>query len=373
MRRALIPLLAAAMLFCTLPALAQEAQTVITVNRTMDFFVIVEQPIFFEAETDLCPDTDGYWCNRPEQGGPFTDSVLWLYGTNGEVLAINDDDPRRNGQSWNSYIGIALEPGTYRLRAGRFFCTPEGCINPSAPFDEGGQYDLIANLPLLLDPEPPTGSPPPIPSVVPSPSVEPSPSESPSPTEVPTDEPTQTPPPTPEPTAEPSAPVEPTPTSSVEPSPTIEPSPSPSPTPSPVEPPPSPVAPPPSPVAPSPTPTATPKPESPAPSPSVEPSPSPEPSAEPTPEPSPDNPAEAAAVLVGEAAQAVAEAVGEAVQAVGEAAAFVANLGHDITPAEKRQAAVTIVPAIIITQIAQAAVAAAATAAATGSAARKVK
>ena len=369
MRRALIPLLAAAMLFCTLPALAQEAQTVITVNRTMDFFVIVEQPIFFEAETDLCPDTDGYWCNRPEQGGPFTDSVLWLYGTNGEVLAINDDDPRRNGQSWNSYIGIALEPGTYRLRAGRFFCTPEGCINPSAPFDEGGQYDLIANLPLLLDPEPPTGSPPPIPSVLPSPSVEPSPS----PTEVPTDEPTQTPPPTPEPTAEPSAPVEPTPTSSVEPSPTIEPSPSPSPTPSPVEPPPSPVAPPPSPVAPSPTPTATPKPESPAPSPSVEPSPSPEPSAEPTPEPSPDNPAEAAAVLVGEAAQAVAEAVGEAVQAVGEAAAFVANLGHDITPAEKRQAAVTIVPAIIITQIAQAAVAAAATAAATGSAARKVK
>ena len=339
MRRALIPLLAAAMLFCTLPALAQEAQTVITVNRTMDFFVIVEQPIFFEAETDLCPDTDGYWCNRPEQGGPFTDSVLWLYGTNGEVLAINDDDPRRNGQSWNSYIGIALEPGTYRLRAGRFFCTPEGCINPSAPFDEGGQYDLIANLPLLLDPEPPTGSPPPIPSVLPSPSVEPSPSESPSPTEVPTDEPTQTPPPTPEPTAEPSAPVEPTPTSSVEPSPTIEPSPSPSPTPSP----------------------------------SVEPSPSPEPSAEPTPEPSPDNPAEAAAVLVGEAAQAVAEAVGEAVQAVGEAAAFVANLGHDITPAEKRQAAVTIVPAIIITQIAQAAVAAAATAAATGSAARKVK
>jgi len=363
MRRALIPLLAAAMLFCTLPALAQEAQTVITVNRTMDFFVVVEQPTFFEAETDLCQDTDAYWCSRPEQGGHFTDSVLWLYGTNGEALAINDDDPRRNGQSWNSYIGITLEPGTYRLRAGRFFCTPEGCINPAAPFDEGGHYDLIANLPLLLDPEPPTGSPPPIPSVLPSPSVEPSPSESPSPTEVPTDEPTQIPPPTPEPTTTPSAPVEPTPTFSVEPSPTIEPSPSPTPS----------LEPPPSPVAPSPTPTATPTPETPSPSPSAPIEPSPEPSVEPTPEPSPDNPAEVAAVLVGEAAQAVAEAVGEAVQAVGEAAAFVANLGHDITPAEKRQAAATIVPAIIITQIAQAAVAAAATAAATGSAARKVK
>lgn len=367
MRRALIPLVAAAMLFCTLPALAQEAQTLITVTRTMDFFVVVEHPTFFEAETDLCQDTDAYWCSRPEQGGHFTDSVLWLYGTNGEALAINDDDPRRNGQSWNSYIGITLEPGTYRLRAGRFFCTPEGCINPAAPFDEGGHYDLIANLPLLLDPEPPTGSPPPIPSVLPSPSIEPSPSESPSPTEVPTDEPTQTPPPTPEPTVEPSAPVEPTPTISIEPSPTIEPSPNPSPTPS--------LEPRPSPVAPSPTPSATPTPESPSPSPSapIEPSPSPEASVEPTPEPSPDSPAEVAAVLVGKAAQAVAEAVGEAVQAVGEAAAFVANLGHDITPAEKRQAAATIVPAIIITQIAQAAVAAAATAAATGSAARKVK
>jgi hypothetical protein len=50
-------------------------------------------------------------------------------------------------------------------------------------------------------------------------------------------------------------------------------------------------------------------------------------------------------------------AVGAAVEAVGEAAAFVANLGHDLTPQEKQQAAATIIPAVIITQLAQAAVA----------------
>ena len=184
----------------------------------------------------------------------------------------------------------------------------------------------------------------------PSPTIEPSPSVSPSPTEVPSDEPSQTPITTPEPTATPPVSIEPTPTSSVEPSPTIEPSLSPSPTPSLI-------TPPPSPVAPSPTPTPTPTPESPTVSPTAP--------VEPSPEPSPDNPAEAAVAAVGEAAQAVAEAV-------GEAAAFVANLGHDITPAEKRKAAATIVPAIIITQVAQAAVAAAA-GAATASATRKVK
>ena len=80
--------------------------------------------------------------------------------------------------------------------------------------------------------------------------------------------------------------------------------------------------------------------------------------------PSPEPTDEPLVIDPGAAVEAVAEAFGEAVAAVGEAAAFVANLGHDLTPEEKKQAAATIVPAVIITQLAQAAVAAASAAAA---------
>jgi hypothetical protein len=62
----------------------------------------------------------------------------------------------------------------------------------------------------------------------------------------------------------------------------------------------------------------------------------------------------------GAAVEAVAEAF-------GEAAAFVANLGHDLTPEEKKKAAATIIPAVIITQVAQAAIAAAGAASIGGS------
>jgi len=327
MRRILIPLLAAAMLGATLPALAAEDERIVTVDRTMDFFVVVETAVTFTARTELCDDPSILWCARPDQGGHFIDSALWLYAADGNLLAVSDDD----GVSWASRITMTLEAGTYRLRAGRFGpCDETGCMHPEAPFTVGAFYQLFTTLPLILDPEPPTASPEPIPSVLPTPEVSPLPSVEPS-QEVPSVEPSPTP--SSEPTPEPSPSIEPSPTPSVEPSPSPTASPQPSPAPS---------------VAPTPTPT----PESPSPSPSVAPSPLPEPSTEPLPSPS----SEPFNVDPG-------AAVSAAVEAVGQAAAFIGNLGHDITPAEKKKAAATIIPAVIITQLAQAAVAAASAAA----------
>jgi hypothetical protein len=50
--------------------------------------------------------------------------------------------------------------------------------------------------------------------------------------------------------------------------------------------------------------------------------------------------------------------VGAAVEAVGEAVAFVANLGADVTPAQRKEVRKVVLPAIIIAQVAQAAAAA---------------
>lgn len=177
----------------------------------------------------------------------------------------------------------------------------------------------------------------------PSPSVEPSPTVEPSP------EPTPEPSPSVEPSVEPSPSLEPSPSEV----PSVEPSPIPSPTPTP---------------KPSPTPDPSPEPSasesaSPDPSPVPTDSPSVEPSVAPTPEPSPspDNIAEEAAKAVGEAVAAVGEAVSAAIGKI-------ANLGKDLSPAEKKKAAPVAV-AIVISQVASAAVAAASSAAA---AARKV-
>ena len=177
------------------------------------------------------------------------------------------------------------------------------------------------------------------PSVAPTP--EPSPSESPSPDPTPSVEPS------PSPTPEPSPSVEPTPSEvpSVEPSPSPTPTPKPSPTP---EPSPEPSASESASPDPSPVPT-----DSPSVAPSVEPTPSPS--------PSPDNIAEEAAQAVGEAVAAVGEAVSAAIGKI-------ANLGKDLSPAEKEKAAPVAV-AIVISQVASAAVAAASSAAA---AARRV-
>ena len=369
MKRAAFPLLG--IIFSTLLFLpivrATEGEISRTVTETSDYFVVVTEPMLFSARTLLCDEPTVLWCARPEQGGHFVDSALWLYDATGLIIGVSDDD----GVSYASLININLQPGFYRLRAGRYGpCNSSGCMHPEEPFPTGGYYELLTNLPLVLDPTPPVASPPPIPSELPSeePSVEPSleptpepsvePTPEPSPSETPSPEPTPTP--SQEPTYEPSPSIEPTP----DPTPTPEPSPTPEPTPVPTPT-----------VAPTPTPTPVPTPE-----PSVEPSPTetPVPSVEPTPSPSPspDNIAEEAAAVVGETIAAVSEAVGEAAAAVAEtvteAVEAIANLGKDLSPVEKKKAAPVAI-AIIISQVASAAVAAASTAAsaAAASAARK--
>jgi len=331
MRRAVLPLLG--VLFTTLlfiPIVQANSDEVSRrVEQTSDYFVVVEAPVTFTARTQLCDGPAVLWCARPDQGGHFLDSALWLYDQAGLTIAISDDD----GISYASLIAIALEPGVYRLRAGRYGpCDSTGCMHPEQPFPVGAYYELLTSLPLILDPTPPQGSPEPIPSDLPTPepsptetpSVEPSPSETltpePSPSETATPEPTPTETPSPTPTETP------TPSPSVEPSPSLTPSPSPTPAP--------------------PTPTATPT-ESPSPEPSPSESVTPEPSATPTPEPVPDNAGE----VIGAAAEAVAEAVSAAVGRI-------TNLGKDLTPADKQKAAPVAV-AVIISQVAGAAVAAA--------------
>ena len=182
---------------------------------------------------------------------------------------------------------------------------------------------------LEPSPEPspePSVEPTPEPSLVESPSLEPTPT----PTEVPTYEPSPTPDPTPTP----------------EPSPTPEPTPVASAT-----------------VAPTPSTSAVP-----SDSPSLEPSPTETvvPTASPTPEPSPspDNIGEQTVAAVGEAVAAVAETVSKAIEAI-------TNLGKDLSPAEKKKAAPVAV-AIVISQVAGAAVAAASNAA-SASVSRKAK
>lgn len=349
MKRLAFPLLG--IIFSTLIFLpivrATEGEINRTVTETSDYFVVVDEPILFTARTLLCDEPSVLWCARPPQGH-FVDSALWLYDAAGLMLAVSDDD----GVSYASLMQINLEPGFYRLRAGRYGpCTPAGCMHPEEPFPVGGYYELLTNLPLVLDPTPPVASPPPIPSELPSeePSVEPSPEPSPEPSVEPTPEPSPSESPSPDPT--------PTPTESELPS--VEPTPEPTPTPTPQ---PSPTAEP----SPVPTPTVTPTPTATpvdSPEPTVEPTPTPEPSVEPTPEPtpSPDNIAEQTVAAVGEAVAAVAETVTQAIEAI-------ANLGKDLSPAEKEKAAPVAV-AIVISQVASAAVAAASSAAA---AARKV-
>ena len=437
------------------------------VDRTQDFWINLPEAGELHLWTDLCDDTNAPWC-------PGTvDSMLWLYDSNGVLLAANDDSftDHTGGYSLASTIRISLPAGDYRVRAG--VC----CGDPTADRFGGNHYYMISNFGAELAPGTPsatwTPTPPPTPTptatpeptptpepepylntptglmvtvysngnvsltwnapeasnvdierygvfwttgdlagwgaaaletnmtiansvfietggvdatytfwiradndtrglysapsagisvFVPSiPEPEPSPTPSPTPTEVPSIEPTPNPTATPEPTPEPT--VEPTPTPTPEPVPTNTPSPEPTPRPStPVEPSPSPVE------------TSSPPTPSPSPEPTETPVESPIPTEEPTPElspsPVPENPIEAAgaaveavAEAVGAVAEAAAEAVGAAAEAVseavGEAVDKVANLGKDITEEEREDARTVVGPAVIMTQIAQAAAAAA--------------
>ena len=333
------------------------ANSTTRVDQTTDFFVVVEEPTNFVARTLLCDTEEALWCSRPSDGGHFTDSVLWLYDANGSLLRVVDD----NGVSWASLIEIYLEPGFYRLRAGRFVCYDNSCIHPEAPFEQGGYYDLLTNLPLVLDPNPPVVNPSPIPSILPTPepSVEPTPEPTPTQTpEEPSPSPSVAPSPTPEPSVEPSQTPQPTPEPT--PTPTVEPTPEPSPAPTPE---PTPVPKPEPTPAPSPVPSMEPSIE-PTPNPTTTPKPSPESSAEPelSPEPTPTSSPEPLPSdggftdLLSGVSEQVDAAVTAVTKTISEAISVVINLGNDLSPEEKKAAQAPIVSAIIVTQVAQAAV-----------------
>ena len=358
------------MLFCTLPALAQdEPQHGLTMTVYPEV-IVGTGPWETAPSTEPCfvgvvPNIDFMWGGgAPAAGCPadmfmvhFTGWITVPESGAWEWLNWSDD-------GWRMTIGdfVALDDWNFHGCGGHWSGPNEGFTQMEAGVSQPisvWMFEWGGGACARLDYGSPSGygvvptewlTTEAMPEPSPSPSVEPS-------LEVPSVEPSPNPTPTPEPTPEPSPSVEPSPSPTPEPSPSPSPSPEPSPTPT--------VAP--SPTA-TPTPTPTPTPETPAPSPSVAPTPLPEPSETPSPVPSPEpSPSPSDEPLVidpGAAAEAVAEAVGEAVAAVGEAAAFVADLGHDITPAEKKEAAATIIPAVIITQLAQAAVAAASAAAA---------
>jgi hypothetical protein len=325
------------------------------VTETGDYFVVIEVPSTFTAETDLCDGTASFWCAGEGDGGNFTDSVLWLYDDIGSLLTANDDDPRTNGLSYQSYISVELEAGVYRLRAGRFTCHDGSCLWPQDPFPEGGSYQLLTTAALLLDPNPPVVNPSAIPSILPTP--EPTPTQTPEPTPPsPSVAPTPTPEPSVEPTPEPSPTVAPTPTA---PPPTIRPTPEPTP-----EPPPEPTETPPPTPEPTPTPTKPPPTVAPTQEPTNEPPPNPTatpqptaagtvaptaaPSAAPSVNPTAVPPSELpqpsvpdVAAAVEQVAAAAVEAVSESVAAIGGGIADIAaigEIGKDLDPVEKEEA-----------------------------------
>lgn len=322
MRRVLLPLLAAFVLWRAVPVAASEWMLDITFNGSVQ---LVDGGFILTGPDGGMGSNTITYSTTAEQAG--TIAFLWAYSTTDSAhfdrpqFVINGvtTDLMTQGQQGNGSIQFDVMPGdVYGFRVWAL----DSCCG--------------AGVLTITDPAFVPASPEPSPEPSPLPSEEPSP-------EVPSAEPSPTP--TPEPSPEPSPSVEPSPTPTVEPSPAPTPSPEPSPTPT--------VAP--SPTA-TPTPTPTPTPESPSPSPSVAETPLPEPSEEPSPVPSPEPSDEPLVIDPGAAAEAVAAAVSEAV-------AFVGNLGHDLTLEEKKKAAATIIPAVIVTQLAQAAVAAASAAA----------
>ena len=323
MRRVLLPLLAAFVLWRAVPVAASEWVLDITFNGSVQ---LVDGGFTLTGPNEGIGSNTITYSTTAMQAG--TIAFLWAYSTTDSAhfdrpqFIINGvtTDLMTEGLQGNGGIQFDVMPGdVYGFRVWAL----DSCCG--------------AGVLTITDPDFVPASPQPSPEPSPLPSEQPSP-------EVPSAEPSPTP--TPEPSPEPSPSVEPSPSATAEPS--AEPSPSPEPSPAPS------VAP--SPTA-TPTPTPTPTPEPPSPSPSVAETALPEPSVEPSPVPSPEPTSEPLIIDPGAAAEAVAAAVGEAVE-------FVANLGHDLTPAEKKKAAATIVPAVIVTQLAQAAVAAASAAAA---------
>ena len=378
MRRVLLPLLAAFVLWRALPATAaNELQQGITMTVYPEV-ILASGPWQTPPESAPCfsgvvPNIDFDWGGMPAAEGCPADFFMvhftgWLtVPETGDWEWLNWSD-----DGWRMTIGgiVALDDWNFHGCGGHWSGPNEGftpmVAGVSQPLDVW-VFEWSGGACARLWYGSPTGY-----GVVPtewlSTEAQPLPEPSPDPTPLPSVQPSEE-----VPTYEPTPPPEPSPIDSPQPSPSADFSPEPSPTPSPVEPPPSP-------ATPSPTPTPTPTPETPTPSPSVAqtptPEPSPEVSPEVSPEPTPEPTPEPVTFDPGAAAEEVAAAIGEAAAAVSEAvtqaAAFVANLGHDLTPAEKEKAAATIVPAVIVTQVAQAAAAAAAAASSIGGS-RKAK
>jgi hypothetical protein len=155
------------------------------VDRTQDFWITVPEQSLLHIWTDLCDNTNSGWC------GGIVDSMLWLYDSNGTLIAANDDSytDHTGGHSLASTIRVSVPAGNYRVRAG--VC----CGDPTADRFYGNHYYMISNFEAELAPGTPSATWTPTPQPTPTPT--PTPEPTPTPTPTPTPEPTPTPVPDP--------------------------------------------------------------------------------------------------------------------------------------------------------------------------------
>ena len=141
------------------------------VDATKDFWITVPEGGSLHLWTDLCDDTTSGWC------GGIVDSMLWLYDSEGNLLAANDDSWTEHvgGHSLASNILITVNPGEYRVRAG--VC----CGDPAADRFYGNHYYLISNFDAEVAPGTPSATWTPTPEPTPTPTPEPTPTPTPSP------------------------------------------------------------------------------------------------------------------------------------------------------------------------------------------------
>lgn len=149
------------------------------VDRTQDFWINIPEQGELHLWTDLCDDTTEPYC-------PGTvDSMLWLYDSQGTLLAANDDSytEHTGGFSLASTIRISLPAGDYRVRAG--VC----CGDPTADRFGGNHYYMISNFGAELAPGTPSATWTPTPQPTPTPTPEPTPTPTPESTPTPEPEP----------------------------------------------------------------------------------------------------------------------------------------------------------------------------------------
>jgi len=145
------------------------------VDRTQDFWITVPEQSLLHIWTDLCDNTNSGWC------GGIVDSMLWLYDSNGNLVAANDDSytDHTGGYSLASTIRVSVPAGNYRIRAG--VC----CGDPAADRFYGNHYYMISNFEAELAPGTPSATWTPTPEPTPTPTLTPTPTPEPTPTPVP--------------------------------------------------------------------------------------------------------------------------------------------------------------------------------------------